>query len=471
MESNYSWKRTEDIEIDLIDLLRRLCAQWKQILICAVLFAVLAGAYSYMKSGSAPAVEESDKVEEIELKEDEQRGVTAAIRQEEELRGLEEYIENSVLMQIDPYHRSSIMLLFAVKPTDGQALQRITESYLNFVQNGGAADAVMASGGWDLDKTYLAELISVSSRTSSGTPVITTPENVPPSETVLYVRVMGLDTGMTESLAEDVQAALETYSATVKGAAGDHTLTLLSMETSVVADGDLQTQQHNKWALLTSYADGLKAMTDAFSDEQKLVYQKAIGIEEEEDEADGAEMNAERGISKKYVVLGLAGGIFLYCCIYACLYLFRDTLKSTEEMKGLYTFPVYGGIPLKGKGKSTDAQKNAYEQEKAQILNRVRLACKNQEITRLCIVSDFSFDEQEKACMADLAKQLNSWGIETLITENAGRETAAWDTLADVGHVLMVCRIGTTTHRMVDEEMSFYQENDIAVLGAVAFAI
>ena len=118
-----------------------------------------------------------------------------------------------------------------------------------------------------------------------------------------------------------------------------------------------------------------------------------------------------------------------------------------------------------------DAQKNAYEQEKAQILNRVRLACKNQEITRLCIVSDFSFDEQEKACIADLAEQLNSWGIETLVTENAGRETAAWDTLADVGQVLMVCRIGTTTHRMVDEEMSFYQENDIAVLGAVVFAI
>lgn len=51
MESNYSWKRTEDIEIDLIDLLRRLCRQWKQILVCAVAFAVLAGGYSYARSG------------------------------------------------------------------------------------------------------------------------------------------------------------------------------------------------------------------------------------------------------------------------------------------------------------------------------------------------------------------------------------------------------------------------------------
>ena len=29
MEEKYSWKRTEEIEIDLADLLKRLCGKWK----------------------------------------------------------------------------------------------------------------------------------------------------------------------------------------------------------------------------------------------------------------------------------------------------------------------------------------------------------------------------------------------------------------------------------------------------------
>ena len=32
----------------------------------------------------------------------------------------------------------------------------------------------------------------------------------------------------------------------------------------------------------------------------------------------------------------------------------------------------------------------------------------------------------------------------------------------------MIYKIGTTTHQMIDEEMNFYLENDIAVIGAVA---
>ena len=43
MESQYSWKRTEDTEIDLTDLLYRLCVQWKRIAVCALAFALVFG--------------------------------------------------------------------------------------------------------------------------------------------------------------------------------------------------------------------------------------------------------------------------------------------------------------------------------------------------------------------------------------------------------------------------------------------
>ena len=50
MDEQYSWKRTEEIEINLADLLKQLGMQWKQILLCALAAALLAGGYSYIKN-------------------------------------------------------------------------------------------------------------------------------------------------------------------------------------------------------------------------------------------------------------------------------------------------------------------------------------------------------------------------------------------------------------------------------------
>lgn len=114
-------------------------------------------------------------------------------------------------------------------------------------------------------------------------------------------------------------------------------------------------------------------------------------------------------------------------------------------------------------------QQDACCRGKAQMLNRIRLACKKQEITKLCAASDFIYDKKEKDYLEDIAGQLKRWGIDLLVSENASIDTSIWDELSETGKVLLVCRIGTTTHRMIDDAMNFYLENNIDVLGAIAF--
>ena len=60
-------------------------------------------------------------------------------------------------------------------------------------------------------------------------------------------------------------------------------------------------------------------------------------------------------------------------------------------------------------------------------------------------------------------------GIDMHTAENASADTAAWDSLAEAGNVLMIVKTGVTTHRMIDDAMRFYLENGIAVAGAAAF--
>ena len=97
------------------------------------------------------------------------------------------------------------------------------------------------------------------------------------------------------------------------------------------------------------------------------------------------------------------------------------------------------------------------------------MACSGQGITRLCAVTDFSLDIQERDCLEKMSGQLRSWGIDMLVAENAVSDADKWDGMLDIGNVLMLCRIGTTTHQMIDDAMHFYSENGMAVCGAAAF--
>ena len=468
MNQNCSWKKTEEVEINLVDLLRKLCMQWKPILVCAVVFACLLGGYKYMRDKSAVKTANSSKsMEEVTLTDLEQKNVNAAIELSEEVEKIEEYIDQSILMNIDPNHKNRVVLLYSIDDATKKTKQKIVESYLNFLSSGGALDAIkkLDSKKWDMDKSYLEELISAYQRGDSSYQIVM---NDTTAETLMYIETTGKDAEMAEDLAADIQTVLEEYHSTVKEVCGEHTLTLLSNEKSVRPDSSVMSLQHDKNALLTNNLTTLKNLTDAFSEEQKAVYENATVKDGEKKEE-----VVSAGISKKYILLGFVGGIFVYCCIYACWYLLRDTVKSMEELKDYYNFPFYGGIILKKgtKGNGQDlsgSQKDVYEREKAQMMNRVRLACQKQEASTICLATDFSLNEQEKECLSGVSKQLKEWGINTVLGENISGNISVWDELTKAGIVLMIYKIGTTTHQMIDEEMSFYLENDIAVIGAVA---
>ena len=271
------------------------------------------------------------------------------------------------------------------------------------------------------------------------------------------MEITGKNAAQTAQLAQDVQDVLEEYFSAVSRTAGNHQIALISEMESVTADTSLQAQQHEKKALLSSNRTSLRAMTDAFNEKQMAAYMEAAGVKDSRKGQENEEILQAPALNAKYILLGLLGGIFVYCAVFSCGYLFRDTVKSSEEMKRMYTLPVYGSVYLKN------------ETGRAQVLNRIRLACKNQGIKKLCAASEFAFEEQERECMKSIAKQLKDWGIDIVISENASADTAMWDMIADTGNVLLLCKIDVTTHRMIDEAMSFYMENAIAVAGVVVF--
>ncbi len=478
MNKQYSWKRTEDMEIDLADLLLRLCRKWKQAAACALVCGVILGGYGWMTGRENPDAAESDAIQEAELTQEEEQSVMAAVQLWNEISSLQTYMDNSVLMQIDPYHKHKSVMLCCIDNADRRELPRITESYLNYIVNGAAAEELKKSGSseWKRDKSYLAELMSAYQKTYSSPYQITVEDAADSSmlsESLFYIEIVGRDSDAAKQMALDMQTVLKKYSKEVKEAAGSHKLTFVSSVESVTADSGLQTQQHDKKAVLASNRTNLKAMTDVFSRQQMELYTAASGQKEEDILED--DVNTEKsGSGVKYMFMGLLAGIFVYGAVFSCRYLFDDTVKSIEEMKSLYTFPFYGGILLKGRnrksaGALSGAEKNACECGKAQVIHRIRLLCNQSGMSKLYAASDFMFEAQEKSCLESMAEQLKRWGICLVAAENICADPAAWEDLADTGSVLMICRMGTTTHKMIDDTMSFYLDNGIAVIGAAAF--
>lgn len=484
MDRKYSWKRTEDRETDLAELLASLCGQWKRIAFCALVSAAVLGGYGWNKGREEPD-SGVQSTEEIELTEEEEQSVADTLQLAVETRQLEEYLDHSVLMQLDPYHKARYIMLYSVDLADRHEMPKITESYLNFILNGGAADRLKES--WKLDKNYLAEVVSAYQKTYASPLQVTVDSQADGSQTsesLFYVEITGRDIGESEKMARDLQNVLKDYSAEVKKKAGSHRIELVSSTGNITADSGLQSLQHDRKTALSSNRTNLKAATDAFSRQQKSAYKEAWKqiYEDDQEEAgtdtpdetlsDEAVPDEIAGAFLKYVLLGLLGGGFAYCCVFACGYILNDAVRSTGELKRLYTFPVYGGILLQAEKSSKvrlRVNQDAYGSSEEQVANRIRLSCMKQGISKLCGACDFPLSAPEKECLENMAGQLKESEIEMTVAENANVDTSAWDGIAETGNILLVCREGVTTHRMIEDAMNFYLENGIAVAGAVVF--
>ncbi len=459
MDGQYSWKRTDDIEIDLMDLLYRFFGQWKQVLICALVFALVFGGYKCIKDQGSLGTALTDAEEDVVLTEAQEQAVMDAVFLESEIRGLETYLEKSVLMNLNPYQKARHIMMYRIDHARDQKLPLIADSYVNFILNGGAADALRESGNSSkLDKNYFAELVSAYQKTYSQPYRIVMDDEENSSqlaETFFYIEITGENARAAETMAFDIQEVLKKYSGNVQKDVGSHRLKLISSTESIITDNALQAQQHEKRNLLSANKTNLRAMLDAFSTGQMAVYLKAADMKEQDgstesgaDAAGGAETGINLKSVIKYMLLGLVAGIFIYASIFTCWYLFSDKVKSIAEMKRIYAFPVYG---------------------EAQAWNRMRLACHRQGLEKLCAAADYPLNTSEKEHLDSMVLQMKEWGIQMSVAENASTDMDVWDSMEETGNVLMIFRMGTVTHQMIDNAMNFYLENGITVAGAVVF--
>lgn len=463
MNGKDSWKKTGEIEINLMDLLRRLSRQWKQILICALAASVIVGAYGFLqKKGS---VEVSRQENEVRLTDEEMQTVQDAVYYAEKIKRLESYMEQSVLMQINPYHKNRVTMLYSIDGGSYRSLQKMMECYLNYLVNGGAVSAVRKKEPelWTADSRYLSELLSAWRITDDSRMLLSDADTQTDAVRLLYIELAGKDKKQAEKLADAVQDAVQEYVPKVKKICGSHSLSLLEKESTEGIDSGLQTMQQEKYASLNADRTALKALTDTFTQEQNQVFlQKSDSVRSEnEEEAKPADAGDFFLKAMKYLLVGLIGGCFVYSGIYICLYLMTDTVRYAKEFQERYTIPFFGGMPV--------AMDHNLCKEAMQVLHRIRLICKRREIRKICIATDAGSGRQEQQCLENMVRKLQEWGIDVTFAGNILASPDVWDTVFEIRTVFAIYKAGKTTHHQIEEDMQFYMQNGMEVIGAAVW--
>lgn len=489
--------KKETKELDLIELFLAILKHWKWMLVCALIFACIAGGYQYINKKSSETqnketIDNTDiqqNADELlsKLTDAEKKSVITAVEINEEINQIQNYLDNSVYINLDPYHVHQTTLVYAVNDVIVKEKGKVVRTYQNYITNGGLAKEIAENKKNTMDVENLIDLISSDLYEEGDSQVnIFKPDDKTKLNTMFYIQIIGENTETVTELADITKDLIKVQESKIKKRIANHSLQLLDQQTGVVSISDVSTRIHEKKSILMTNVNMLNNISNLFSEPQKMAYE-ALSIEkglvknanevqdskQNEQKDDTLTTGIEEGVSLDYRIIGFLVGIFVYCIVYSLFFIFSDSLKSVKEIKATYTFPIYGSLLLKKKTKGTGEdltgkQKDVYAKDKAQMLYRIKMACEKEKITKVYISTCHSLEEQEKNYVNDLQKQLKKWNIEVVLGENILGDISKWESLAEVGHTIVLYKIGTTTRHIIAEEHAFYIENNIDILGAIA---
>ena len=338
-----------ELEIDLIDLLKRLLRKWYILGACAVALAIVAAAYSYAKSGKAqPAPSASAVSSEINtLKsalsdEDAATAEAAAELYKTEIAhyySMLDSAKSSALMKLDPANTYKEYAVYSVTDAEGETVSNSSDTIASAVAiladcelKSSASTEEIAKKTGELTADDIRYLLVIEAKSPYTVTVSFYSDSKDLSAAGLNAAVALMDKVVTkakETLGFDVKLA-GTYSAfgydniiTDKQYAFTTSCnTVLNTAKSVAAT--LTKEQTEYYNYLIAHTDG--------TPENVVI------------EADTEPAPAKRSVSKKYILLGFLGGGFLAVMYYSLKYIFSSRLRTADDVNTLFNLSVIGTV-------------------------------------------------------------------------------------------------------------------------------
>ncbi len=338
-----------ELEIDLIDLLKRLLRKWYILGACAVALAILAAAYSYAKSGKAqPAPSASAVSSEINtLKsalsdEDAATAEAAAELYKTEIAHYYSMLDSAIssaLMKLDPSNTYKASAVYSVVDVSEDTLSNISRDYASSVAVLADSELKSAANAEEIAKKTgsltaddIRALLTVEAKSANTVTVSFYSDDKDLSTTGLNAAVALMDKVITK--------AKDTLKSDVK---------LVDTYSSYGYDSIITDKQYAFTANCNTVLNTARTIATTFSKEQTDYYNYLIAHtdgtpENVVIEADTEPAPAKRSVSKKYILLGFLGGGFLAVMYYSLKYIFSSRLRTADDVNTLFNLSVIGTV-------------------------------------------------------------------------------------------------------------------------------
>ncbi len=472
--------------ITVADLIREIGRRIWIVIVLAAVFALILGAYKYHKdvqSVAKAADSVTTVVADSSLTEEEVAEVKNVLFVKDNLDDLQNYVDNSVLMQIDASNESRVILQYRVKVSNekaaGMTSRDVMLLYQGFISNGALA-AGLVDAGYDLDVQYLQELIVFADYSDEDSTDTSDTEEVTEAAVSFVLTIAQTDQSSAEKLADMIEEQLEAYQDTLTDQIGRHELSLIDRSYSRVVNANRRTYKYDRINTVINMQDKLDELeSDLSSAQQDLLKQfeeQGYTAEEELESNTEQDANIETTqsvnvhISRRYVLIGVAIGIVLAFIYIILAYVLRGSINSANDIRYLYDLRVLGELKTSGnkiirKGKVG----LSYDQQIELLLANLKSVCKENGITKILFNGSEKL-EADRELAESLGEELEKSGIKTEYVTNLPYSANAVELLEDCNAVVLLEKIRYADYRTMEAEIRTCMEHEAQVVGTVVFS-
>lgn len=384
-----------NIQINIVKIFLRILIQWRVIFVFSLIIGLCASGIRYKKdflkyqTDIVPDVKQDyseKKLSDSDLDKlknsitaTELNAVETAVFNQQKILTDQKYLDSSILMQVDsqnehvvyfdyyisgakPKYSELLCRAYSSRFYDEDVLKNISEALNQNID----VDDIQKVMGELIDVSYYGTTQSESTVAGTGYQLST---EVYPVITVAITLPADTD---SEKVVDTVNSSMKSISKTLNKSIAKHQLNFLESYDKYTVDNDLKTKQNDvQNEILTSQSANDTAI-DAFSDDQKKLYDAEVATLEEQmgitdsesdsdidktstsdkssvsssgdtiDEGSDSEVISKPSFSKKYFAVGFVAGIFLYIICYVIIVTLRHRVISGDDIADITDLRKFG---------------------------------------------------------------------------------------------------------------------------------
>ena len=419
----------------LEDLIKKKVAVGSFIVICAVLFGML----GIVQGGKAVTETEEQKqeIEEYNAKiaeydsaiEDTQNAIAEADKQ---IGSLQEYIDNSIYMQIDPNNIQTVSVQYGLKTSNN--VGNILNSFITYINDGGLKEE-LSDADEDLKVKYWRDVV-----------------NCYQSGNNFFIVVINSDMDQAKRIMSIIKERVMNYVPKVKSLQGEFSLEELKTSEYVKTDTGVVNNQNNNRNNLKNYTTNRADLNNkliGFQNSKKTYIEK-----NEPDNLKAADTNT-KVLMVAYILLGILFGAVIAFIIVALKYIFGDTLRTANDIKE-------SDLNLLGTYSTLNQYKPDLERSKMDV--EVLAKAKNADKVFFYVMSD---DEISKKVAKDYGDIMKASGIAVETGSNISESAEELKKMIACGNCVFIAEVGKTTYRQLEQQTRLCERFKTAVLGCV----